>query len=134
MKKTLLSFLNPALIALCVAGGLRQGAGLVLAYNIKSLVVDAFCDESVVGQYMSWIPLVGGTLGACLGGFVSDQLRKKSGRGARIWVLVASQVRGGGRGVKVCVTWLGGRGREDSCLGKMEVGEGVSNGLRVAKG
>ena len=103
LKKTVVSFLNPALIAVCVAGGLRQGAGLVLAYNIKSLVVDVYCDESVVGQYMSWIPLVGGTLGACLGGFVSDKLRKKSGRAARVWVLVVSQVRRGGWGVHVCM-------------------------------
>ena len=42
---------------------------------------------------MSWIPLVGGSLGVVLGGFISDRIIKNRGFYARVWVLVFSQVR-----------------------------------------
>ena len=86
------AFLNPSLIAVCIAGGARQGAGLVFAYNIKPFVVNEYCDEEVIGRFMSWVPLIGGTIGAVLGGYVSDKLKKRAGRSGRIWVLIISQV------------------------------------------
>lgn len=41
---------------------------------------------------MSWIPLVGGSLGVVLGGFISDKVVKKVGPYARLLVLVISQL------------------------------------------
>lgn len=45
-----------------------------------------------IGSYMSWIPLVGGSLGAFFGGFISDRFVKSRGIVARMVVLVISQV------------------------------------------
>ena len=41
---------------------------------------------------MSWIPLVGGSLGATFGGFIADHVVKDRGSWARILVLVGSQI------------------------------------------
>ena len=41
---------------------------------------------------MSVIPLVAGSLGAVVGGLISDVLVKNRGPYARIWVLIVSQV------------------------------------------
>jgi MFS family permease len=92
VKMTVKAFLNPALICVCIAGGVRQGAGLVFAYNIKPFTIDEYCDEEVIGRFMSWVPLIGGSFGALLGGYVSDKLRKKAGGKGRICVLILSQV------------------------------------------
>lgn len=43
---------------------------------------------------MSWIPLVGGSFGVVLGGFISDRVIKNRGFYARVWVLLFSQVSG----------------------------------------
>ena len=48
--------------------------------------------DAQIGTYMSWIPLVGGSLGAFFGGFISDRVVKKRGITARIVVIVISQV------------------------------------------
>ena len=74
------------------------------AYNVKAFFNQYYCGRVNVGDYLSWVPLVGGTLGAVLGGYVSDRLAKSRGTDARMWVLIVSQVRGGGR--------RGGMGRE----------------------
>ena len=100
LKKVLWSYLQPSLLLLCVAGGLRQGGGLVWAYNVKAFFNQYYCGRVNVGEYLSWVPLVGGTLGAVLGGYVSDRLAKSRGTDARMWVLIVSQVRGEGRGGK----------------------------------
>ena len=98
LKKVLWSYLQPSLLLLCVAGGLRQGGGLVWAYNVKAFFNQYYCGRVNVGDYLSWVPLVGGTLGAVLGGYVSDRLAKSRGTDARMWVLIVSQVRGEGEG------------------------------------
>lgn len=80
------------MLLLCVAGGVRQGGGLVWAYNAKPYFTQYYCSEQSVGVYLSWVPLVGGTMGAVLGGFMSDRLVRKKGQIARLWVLVISQL------------------------------------------
>lgn len=94
MKKVLLAYLQPVLLLLCVAGGVRQGGGLVWAYNVKAYFEQYYCGRVNVGEYLSWVPLVGGSLGAVVGGYVSDRLAKSRGVTARLWVLVVSQVGG----------------------------------------
>ena len=86
------SLLNPSLLLLSLAGGVRQGAGLVWSYNVKSYFSQYDCSSFNVGSYLSWVPLVGGTLGALLGGLVSDRLVRKKGQLTRLWVLIVSQL------------------------------------------
>ena len=92
LKKVLHSYLQPGLLLLCVGGGLRQGGGLVWAYNVKAYFHQYYCGRVNVGDYLSWVPLVGGTLGALVGGFVSDRLARSKGFNGRLTVLIASQV------------------------------------------
>lgn len=84
--------LKPSMLLLCLAGGIRQGGGLVWAYNVKSYFDQYYCSSTSVGVYLSWVPLVGGTLGSVLGGLVSDKLVQKRGQMVRLWVLVISQL------------------------------------------
>ena len=93
VRKVLQAYLQPALILLCVGGGIRLGAGLVWAYNVKAYFDQLHCGEVDVGEYLSWVPIVGGTLGALFGGLVSDRLARVSGYRGRMWVLIISQVR-----------------------------------------
>ena len=92
IKKVLQAYMNPALLIMCVAGGFRLGAGLVWAYNVKAYFSQMSCERVNVGLYLSWVPLVGGTLGALLGGLLSDSLARFSGYKGRMWVLILSQV------------------------------------------
>jgi MFS family permease len=84
------TFLSPSLILLCIAGGIRNGAGLVFAYNVDSFFTQY--RHANAAQYMSWIPLVGGTLGSLLGGVMSDRGERAYGLVGRLAVLVFSQV------------------------------------------
>lgn len=88
----LCTVLQPSLLLLCLAGGIRQGGGLVWAYNVKSYFDRYYCSAVSVGTYLSWVPLVGGTLGAVCGGWLSDKLVQRRGQSARLWVLVISQL------------------------------------------
>ena len=81
------------------------------AYNVKAFFNQYYCGRVDVGDYLSWVPLVGGTLGAVLGGYVSDRLAKSRGTNARMWVLIVSQVRGGGEGGVEEVRWEKKSGR-----------------------
>lgn len=92
-KKVGRAYLQPALILLCVAGGVRLGAGLVWAYNVKTYFNELYCKKVNVGAFLSWVPVVGGTLGALFGGFLSDRFAGLSGYKGRMWVLILSQVR-----------------------------------------
>lgn len=92
LLQVLRSVFQPSLLLLCVAGGFRQGGGLVWAYNVKSYFAQYYCSSASVGMYLSWVPLVGGTLGAVCGGLVSDKLVQRRGQVARLWVLVVSQL------------------------------------------
>ena len=86
------TFKQPSLIILFVAGSVRNAGGYVWAYNTQPYF-NKYYPNTNVGEYMSWIPLVGGSLGVVLGGFISDRLIKNRGFYARVWVLVFSQVR-----------------------------------------
>jgi len=63
----------------------------VWAYNTQPYF-NKYYPNTNVGEYMSWIPLVGGSLGVVLGGFISDRLIKDRGFYMRVWVLIFSQV------------------------------------------
>ena len=76
---------------LCIAGGIRNAGGYVWAYNTE-IFFETFYTKETINRFMSWIPLVGGSLGAVAGGVISDLLVKGHGTLARIWVLVVSQV------------------------------------------
>ncbi|XP_043531379.1 probable anion transporter 3, chloroplastic [Chiloscyllium plagiosum] len=84
-------FIRPSLLLLCIAGSVRNAGGYVWAYNTQ-LFFNLYHTGVDVGCWLSWIPLVGGCLGALSGGLISDQLVKQSGIHARVWVLVVSQV------------------------------------------
>ena len=91
-----ITFLMPGMFVLCLAGSIRNAGGYVWAYNTQ-VFFQKFYTRSEINRFMSWIPLVGGSLGAVVGGVISDFLVKNRGTAARIWVMVVSQVREGGR-------------------------------------
>ncbi|XP_078082263.1 protein spinster-like [Mustelus asterias] len=83
-------FTTPSLLLLCAAGSVRNAGGYVWAYNTQ-LYFNLYHSAADVGRWLSWIPLVGGCLGALSGGYISDRLVKRRGLYARVWVLVISQ-------------------------------------------
>ena len=85
-------FFSPSILILCLAGSIRNAGGYVWAYNTQPYF-DKYYPNVNLGYWMSWIPLVGGSVGVLLGGVISDQVIKKRGLYARVWVLVFSQVR-----------------------------------------
>jgi predicted MFS family arabinose efflux permease len=87
----IMTFVLPGMFVLCLAGGIRNAGGYVWAYNTELFFLK-FYSRGTINRFMSWIPLVGGSLGAVAGGVISDVLVKNRGTTARIWVLVISQV------------------------------------------
>lgn len=85
------TFVRPSLLILFLAGTIRNAGGYVWAYNTQPYF-NKYYPQTNVGEYMSWIPLVGGSLGVVLGGFISDRLIKNRGFYMRVWVLIFSQV------------------------------------------
>lgn len=85
------TFIRPSLLILFLAGSIRNAGGYVWAYNTQPYF-NKYYPQTNVGEYMSWIPLVGGSLGVVLGGFISDRLIKNRGFYMRVWVLIFSQV------------------------------------------
>lgn len=85
------TFFMPGMITLCIAGSIRNAGGYVWAYNTEPFFLQTY-DDDVIAVYMSVIPLVGGSVGAVVGGLISDVLVKNRGPYARIWVLIISQV------------------------------------------
>ena len=77
---------------LCIAGGVRNAGGYVWAYNTELFFQARGLSNAQINHFMSWIPLVGGSLGAVFGGFISDLLVKNRSTYVRIWVLIISQV------------------------------------------
>ncbi|XP_041370209.1 MFS-type efflux pump MSMEG_3705-like isoform X2 [Gigantopelta aegis] len=92
LKMALKAFLRPSLIILCIAGSFRNSAGYVWAYNTQLYFNAINQTKEQVGMYMSWIPLVGGSIGVVLGGFISDVVVYKRGLHFRVIILVASQI------------------------------------------
>uniref|UniRef100_UPI00398E9CB3 MFS-type efflux pump MSMEG_3705-like n=1 Tax=Pristiophorus japonicus TaxID=55135 RepID=UPI00398E9CB3 len=91
VQQGLKPFIRPSLLLLCLAGSVRNAGGYVWAYNTQ-VYFNLYYSGVDVGRWLSWIPLVGGCLGAVAGGYISDLLVKRSGLYARVWVLVISQV------------------------------------------
>lgn len=87
------TFLYPGMFLLCIAGGVRNAGGYVWAYNTELFFQAQDFTNAQISHFMSWIPLVGGSLGAVFGGFISDLLVKNRSTYVRIWVLIVSQVR-----------------------------------------
>ncbi|XP_005094596.1 protein spinster homolog 1 isoform X2 [Aplysia californica] len=85
------SFTSPSLLLLCLAGSIRNAGGYVWAYNTQPYFDAINVPKETTGSYMSWIPLVSGSLGVLWGGFISDRIVKRRGLYARVIVLVASQ-------------------------------------------
>ena len=90
------TFIMPGMFVLCIAGGVRNAGGYVWAYNTELFFEDVGYSKTHIQSFMSWIPLVAGSIGAVVGGIISDILVKGRGPYMRIWVLIASQVRGRG--------------------------------------
>ena len=86
----LVTFIMPGMFVLCLAGSIRNAGGYVWAYNTQ-IFFEKFYSKDTIRNFMSWIPLVGGSLGAVFGGVISDALVKGRGPVARIWVLFISQ-------------------------------------------
>ena len=82
----------PGMFILCIAGGIRNAGGYVWGYNTE-IFFEQFYTKDQINHFMSWIPLVGGSLGAMVGGIISDILVKGRSPYMRIWVLIISQVR-----------------------------------------
>ena len=91
MLLLLITFIMPGMSTLCIAGGIRNAGGYVWAYNTQPFFSLKYSDTTIAA-YMSVIPLVAGSIGAVVGGIISDVLVKGRGPAARIWVLIGSQV------------------------------------------
>ncbi|KAL3872099.1 hypothetical protein ACJMK2_040053 [Sinanodonta woodiana] len=89
---TLKAFIQPSLLLACLAGSVRNAAGYVFAYNTQLYFNDIGQTKEDIGKFMSWIPIVGGSLGVLFGGFISDRVVKSRGVYARVAVIIASLV------------------------------------------
>lgn len=69
-----------------------KSAGYVWAYNSQPYFEAVGESKEQIGAFMSWVPLVGGSLGVILGGKISDVWVNKLGPISRVLVLTASQV------------------------------------------
>ena len=71
MKILAYFFGTPSIILLFVASLIRNAGGYVWAYNATQFFENVKGQSSVeIAEFMQWIPLIGGSLGAVLGGFV----------------------------------------------------------------
>ncbi|CAG7718590.1 unnamed protein product [Allacma fusca] len=86
------SFCRPSILLLCLAGSIRNAAGYVWAYNTQAYFEGIGETRTQIGYYMSWVPMIAGSAGVLLGGFISDRVVKRSGIYGRMWVLIGSQL------------------------------------------
>ncbi|KAF6023363.1 hypothetical protein EB796_018320 [Bugula neritina] len=92
LKELFFAFLSPPLLMLCLAGSIRNAGGYTWAVNTQLFFESQHQTSEQIGSYMSWIPLVGGSVGAFFGGFISDRVVKRRGIPARMAVLMISQI------------------------------------------
>lgn len=92
LKRTCKPFATASVLLLCLGGSIRNAAGYVWAYNTQPYFEAAGQTPTQIGSYMSWVPLVGGSIGVILGGMISDRLVKRLGLVARVIVLTSSQL------------------------------------------
>ncbi|XP_064395524.1 MFS-type efflux pump MSMEG_3705-like isoform X2 [Halichondria panicea] len=86
------TFFMPGMLMLCLAGGIRNAGGYVWAYHTELFFEEVGYSSTTIQQWMSWIPLVAGSIGAVVGGLISDILVKGRSPYMRIWVLIISQM------------------------------------------
>ena len=92
IRLTVHSYCQKVILLLSLAAGVRMVGGVVWAYNVRTFYDQYYCGEVNVGAYLSWIPLLGGIVGAIVGGYVADRLSNRYGQLGRLVVLVTSQV------------------------------------------
>ncbi|XP_076436399.1 MFS-type efflux pump MSMEG_3705-like [Babylonia areolata] len=92
LLRTLKPFLTVSVVLLCLGGSVRNAAGYVWAYNTQPYFQSVGQTRQQIASYMSWIPLVFGSIGVILGGQVSDFVMKRTGVTARVLVLSVSQL------------------------------------------
>ncbi|XP_037076088.1 protein spinster homolog 1-like isoform X2 [Pollicipes pollicipes] len=85
-------FFRPSLFLLCLAGAIRNAAGYVWSYSTQNYFEGIGQTSTQIGSYMSWIPLVAGSIGVVFGGFISDRVVSRVGPHGRVWVIIASQL------------------------------------------
>lgn len=89
-RRVLTKFFNPSIILICLASSIRNSAGYVISYSTQQYFTDLGQTKQQIGDYMSWIPIVGGTFSVTVGGFLSDRVVKKLGLYARVVVIMVS--------------------------------------------
>ncbi|XP_043196131.1 MFS-type efflux pump MSMEG_3705-like [Amphibalanus amphitrite] len=85
-------FFRPSILLLSLAGAIRNAAGYVWSYSAETYFESTGQTPAQIGTYMSWIPMVSGSVGVLVGGFVSDRVVSRVGPHGRVWVIVASQL------------------------------------------
>ncbi|XP_039262750.2 protein spinster-like [Styela clava] len=81
----------PSFLLLLVAACVRHSASFCFAYNAQ-LYFTEFYPQTNLGLWMTLSPIIGGTVGIALGGFISDLVVSKYGANTRMWVLATSQL------------------------------------------
>lgn len=92
LASSLKQFLSVSVILLCLGGSIRNAAGYVWAYNAQPYFKNMGQTPAQIGTFMSWVPLVGGSIGVIGGGKISDIFQKRAGIIARVLVLTISQL------------------------------------------
>ena len=67
-------------------------AGFTFAYNARLYFLTYYPDCDV-GAWLSWVSILGGSVGVVAGGTISDKITQTLGLSARLWVLGGSMVR-----------------------------------------
>ena len=83
-------FFRPSILLLSLAGAVRNAAGYVWSYNTETYFMSIGQTPTEIGTYMSWIPMVSGSVGVLAGGFVSDRVVSRVGPHGRVWVIIIS--------------------------------------------
>lgn len=86
------SFCRPSILLLCLAGSIRNAAGYVWAYNTQIYYENIGQSREQIATWLAFVPMIGGSVGVLVGGFISDRFVVKSGPHGRIWVLIFSQM------------------------------------------
>ncbi|CAG2221727.1 unnamed protein product [Mytilus edulis] len=89
-KRVFTRFFNPSVMLLLLASSIRNAAGYVISYNTQQYFTDLHQTKEQIGDYMSWIPIVGGIFSVTVGGLLSDVIVKRLGLYSRVIVIIIS--------------------------------------------
>ncbi|XP_033729756.1 LOW QUALITY PROTEIN: MFS-type efflux pump MSMEG_3705-like [Pecten maximus] len=92
LKKIGRYFISPSVILICLGGSIRNASGYVFAYSTQPYFTLIGQTKEQIGTWMSWIPLVGGSLSVLVGGFIADRVVKKRGLYGRISIIFVSLI------------------------------------------